>query len=77
MLRDVVYGACMEHDFTTVNGSELREARVALGAKVKDVATAMDVDPATVWRWERPDRTHGELDARRYLDALEQIRGTR
>lgn len=67
----------MEHDYRTATGSELREARTALGAKVKDVAEAMSVNPATVWRWEQADRTHGELDTRRYLDALEQIRGNR
>ena len=65
----------MEHDYRTVTGPELREARLALGAKVKDVAAEMGVNPATVWRWEQPDQVHSELSARRYLDALDRIRG--
>ena len=64
----------MEHDYRTVTGPELREARRALGAKVKDVAAALGVNPATVWRWEQPSQEHGELVAKRYLDALERIR---
>lgn len=64
----------MEHDYRTVNGPELREARLALGASVKDVAAALGVNPATVWRWEQATKTHGELIARRYLDALERVR---
>lgn len=64
----------MEHDYRTATGSELREARVALGATVKQVAEAMGVDPATIWRWERPVREHGELAVTRYLGALDRIR---
>lgn len=63
----------MEHDYRTVNGSELKGARTALGATVKDVATALGVDRATVWRWERPDKDHGQLVADRYLAALDRI----
>lgn len=64
----------MQHDYRTVTGSQLRAARLALGASVKAVAEALGIDRATVWRWERPDRTHGHLTAERYLDALERIR---
>lgn len=63
----------MEHDYRTVTGSELREARVALGAKVKEVAAQLGVNPATIWRWEQDDRIHSELDTRKYLEALERI----
>lgn len=63
----------MEHEYRPVTGPELREARLALGAQVKEVAAQLGVNTATVWRWEHPSRTHGELVARKYLDALDRI----
>lgn len=63
----------MEHEYRTVAGSELLEARKAAGASRGAVARELGVNTSTIWRWEKPDRDHGHIQAEKYLAAIDRV----
>jgi transcriptional regulator with XRE-family HTH domain len=52
-----------------VSPDELKQARKTLACSVKELAAALDVEPATVMAWERGD----QFPTKRYVDRIARL----
>lgn len=58
--------------FITTAGSSLTAARKAAGVTISQLAKAIEISRPTLYAWEA-DPELGEIQTRRYLDALHRL----
>ena len=56
-----------------ITSGEARKRRKEAGISLSEMASGVEVDPSTIWRWETSRRRPHGPPALRYLKVLDQI----